>query len=63
MAGASEVRRDDERRGGVTPLTPDKELIEVFRFSTGGEERASTLIELELLGKGLLGGFVVGEEG
>lgn len=49
--------------GGVTPPTPCREFIEAFRSSVGVEERASTLIELELRRRGLFGArFAVGEE-
>jgi hypothetical protein len=52
---AAEDRREGELRGGVTPPTPRIEFIDAFRSIVGLEDRLSTLIELGLLRRGLLG--------
>jgi len=60
-----DVRLKDGERGGVTPPTPCRELIDVFLFSVGVDDLWLALMELELevLRSALCGGlFVVGDE-
>jgi hypothetical protein len=62
---AEDDRRDEDDRGGVTPPTPCREFIEAFLCNVVGvEERASRLVTLGLLRRGIRGVvFVHGDGG